>query len=164
VARLARPGEKEVLIAVPESQREFVERASSFAVSLSAVPGKAWNGRLRELSPAADPAARTYAARVTVLEPGPEVELGMSARVTASANGGAPRIEVPVAALHAKGDQPQVFVVQGGDTVQPRAVKTGGISGDRVVVESGLAPGDVVVAAGASLLRPGQKVRVLDGK
>jgi multidrug efflux pump subunit AcrA (membrane-fusion protein) len=43
-------------------------------------------------------------------------------------------------------------------------VKTGGISGDRVVVESGLAPGDVVVAAGASLLRPGQKVRVLDGK
>lgn len=164
VARLARPGEKEIAIAVPESQREFVERASAFAVTLSAVPGKSWQGRLRELSPAADPAARTYAARITVLEPGAEVELGMSARVTASANGGASRIEVPIAALHAKGEQPQVFVVQGGTTVQPRAVKTGGIAGDRVVIESGLAPGDVVVAAGAALLRPGQKVRVLDEK
>jgi RND family efflux transporter MFP subunit len=39
VARLARPGEKEVAIAVPESQRDFVERANSFAVALSAVPG-----------------------------------------------------------------------------------------------------------------------------
>jgi hypothetical protein len=29
------------------------------------------------------------------------------------------------------------------------------------VIESGLAPGDVVVAAGAQLLRPGQRVRVL---
>lgn len=163
VARLARPGEKEIVIAVPESQREFVERASGFAVTLSAVPGKSWHGRLRELSPAADPAARTYAARVSVLDPGTEVELGMSARVVASAEGGSSRIEVPIAALYAKGDQPQVFVVQGGATVQPRAVKTGGISGDRVVIESGLAPGDLVVAAGAQLLRPGQKVRVLHG-
>jgi len=163
VARLARPGEKEIAIAVPESQREFVERASGFAVTLSATPGKSWQGKLREVSPAADPAARTYAARVTVLDAGPEVELGMSARVVASADGRAPRIEVPIAALYAKGDQPQVFVVQSGDTVQPRAVKTGGISGERVVIESGLAPGDVVVAAGAQLLRPGQKVRVLNG-
>jgi multidrug efflux pump subunit AcrA (membrane-fusion protein) len=79
----------------------------------------------------------------------------------ASADGGGPRIEVPIAALYAKGDQPQVFVVLGGATVQPRAVKTGGISGDRVVIEAGLEPGDLVVAAGAQLLRPGQKVRVL---
>jgi RND family efflux transporter MFP subunit len=161
VARLARPGEKEIAIAVPESQREFVERASGFSVTLSAVPGKSWRGKLRELSPAADAAARAYAARVTVLDPGSEVELGMSARVVASADGGGPRIEVPIAALYAKGDQPQVFVVLGGATVQPRAVKTGGISGDRVVIESGLEPGDLVVAAGAQLLRPGQKVRVL---
>jgi RND family efflux transporter MFP subunit len=163
VARLARPGEKEIAIAVPESQRDFVARASGFTVTLSAAPGKSWHGKLRELSPAADAAARTYAARVTVLDAGPDVELGMSARVTASANGGGPRIEVPIAALYAKGEQPQVFVVEGGNTVQPRSVKTAGIAGDRVVIESGLKPGDLVVAAGAQLLRPGQKVRVLSG-
>ena len=51
VARLARPGGKEVVIAVPESQRERVERATDYRVTLNAVPGKSWQGRLRELSP-----------------------------------------------------------------------------------------------------------------
>jgi hypothetical protein len=32
------------------------------------------------------------------------------------------------------------------------------------VIEAGLNPGDVVVAAGARLLRAGQRVRVLDAK
>jgi RND family efflux transporter MFP subunit len=163
VARLARPGDKEVAFAVPESQREFVERATGFAVSLNAVPGKTWLGRLRELSPAADPVARTYAARVTVLDAGEEVEWGMSARVAVSANGGAARIEVPLAALVSKDDRPQVFVVADGGIVQPRPVKTAGIAGERMVIASGLEAGELVVAAGAQLLRPGQRVRVLNG-
>jgi len=162
VVRLARAGELEVAIAVPESEREFIERATGFEVTLNARPGRSWRGRLRELSPAADPAARTYAARIAVLDPGDDVELGMSARVAASANGGPARIEVPVAALSTRGEQPEVFVVDGQGAVQPRRVRTAGIAGERVVIESGLAPGDVVVAAGAQLLRAGQRVRLLD--
>ena len=163
VARLARQGDKEIAIAVPESQREFIERATDFSVTLSALPGRTWKGRLRELSPAADPVTRTYAARVTVLEAGDDPEWGMSARVAASANGGAAKIEVPVSALYAKGDQVQVLVVDGEGTVKPRAVQTAGLAGERVVIASGLNPGDVVVAAGAQLLRPGQRVRVIEG-
>jgi RND family efflux transporter MFP subunit len=163
VARLARVGDKEIAIAIPESQREFIERAKDFSVTLSALPGKSWKGRLRELSPAADPATRTYAARVTVLDAGDDLEWGMSARVAAVANGGGTKIEVPVAALYAKGDQPQVLVVDGVGAVNPRAVQTAGIAGERVVIASGLNPGDVVVAAGAQLLRPGQRVRVIEG-
>ena len=163
VLRIARPGEKEIVVAVPESQREFVARATGFAITLNAVPGMGWKGRLRELSPAADPVARTYAARVTILETGDNVELGMSARVAVSANSGAPRIEVPIAALYSRDDKPQVLVVGEGSLVQARAVRTAGISGERVVIESGLNPGDLVVAAGAQLLRPGQRVRVQNG-
>ncbi len=163
VARLARLGDKEIAIAVPESQREFIERAKDFSVTLSALPGKTWKGRLRELSPAADPVTRTYAARVAVLDAGDDVEWGMSARVAAVANGDGMKIEVPVAALYAKGEQAQVLVVNGEGTVKPRAVQTAGIAGERVVIASGLNPGDVVVAAGAQLLRPGQRVRVVEG-
>jgi RND family efflux transporter MFP subunit len=163
VARLARQGDKEIAIAVPESQREFIERATDFSVTLSALPGRTWKGRLRELSPAADPVTRTYAARITVLEAGDDPEWGMSARVAASANGGAAKIEVPVSALYAKGDQAQVLVVNGEGTVKPRSVQTAGLAGERVVIASGLNPGDVVVAAGAQLLRPGQRVRVIEG-
>ena len=162
VARLARPEEREIAFAVPESRRELVERATRFEVSLGAVSGKTWKARLRELSPAADPVLRTYAARATLLEAGNDVELGMSARIAATANGGGTRIELPIAALLTRGETPQVMVVDAGSSVRLQPVKTAGLAGERVVIESGLKPGDVVIAAGASLLRAGQKVRVLD--
>ena len=163
VVRVSRPGEKEVAFAVPESQRQLVEKSPALEVSLSAVPGATWKAKLRELSPAADPATRMYAARATILGAGEAIELGMSAVVQLSATPEA-RIEVPIAALHSRGADPQVFVVEPQGTVRAQKVRTGGISGERVVIESGLAPGDVVVAAGAQLLRAGQRVRILDEK
>lgn len=161
VARLARPGEKEVAFAVPESQRQLFEGPARIEVALNARPGRTWKAKLRELSPAADPATRTYTARATILDAGDDVELGMSARAVLALDAPAGRIEVPIAALHSRGDRPQVFVVMGG-TVQLRDVKTAGVHGERVAIASGLQPGDVVVVAGANLLRPGQRVRVLD--
>ena len=164
VARLARRGEMEVVFAVPEVQRPLVENALDLAVTLNALPGKRWQAKLRELSPAADPVSRTYAVRATILGAGEDIGLGMSARVAVSAAGAGPQLEVSVAALFSRGDQPQVFLVDGDGVVQARQVKTAGISGERVVIESGLKAGDVVVAAGAALLRPGQRVRILQGK
>lgn len=166
VARLARPGEMEVVFAVPESQRDLIEKQNQFSVALIARPGKTWKGRLRELSPAADSATRMYAARVTILDAGDDVELGMSARAVVEGVAGAEakRIEVPISALHSRGENAQVYLVGGDGTVRPQAVKTAGVTGERVVIESGLQPGDVVVAAGAQLLRPGQRVRVMNEK
>jgi RND family efflux transporter MFP subunit len=169
VARLARAGEVEAAFAVPEAQRPLVQGAKQIAVTVPALPGRTWKAKLRELSPAADPVTRTYLARATLQGAGPEAELGMTARVTV-AGAGTPRIEIPVAALHARGDQPQVYLVDldragdGTGTVRPQAVRTAGIAAERVVVAEGLKPGDRVVAAGAALLRPGQRVRVLDGR
>ncbi len=164
VARLARSGETEVVVAVPETQREAFARAGAFAVSLNAFPARTWKGKLRELSPAADPVTRTYAAKVTVLSPGDEVELGMSARVAAVVGSEERRIELPVAALHGKGDAMQVWLVDalkdGIGAVRLQQVKTRGLAGDRVLVDSGLSSGDIVVVAGAQLLRAGQRVRV----
>lgn len=164
VARLARLGEMEVAFAVPEAQRSLLGSATDLTLTLNAVPGKQWKAKLRELSPAADPVSRTYAARATLIGAGGDVELGMSARIAVTGAGVAPKLEVPVAALYSRGDQPQVFVVDGNGVVQLRQVKTAGFSGERVVVETGLKAGDVVVAAGAALLRPGQRVRILQDK
>ncbi len=163
VARLARAGETEVVVAVPESQHGLVEQAKEFSVTLSALPGRTWKGRLRELSPSADPVTRTYAAKITILSPGTDVELGMSARVSALLGGTGTRIELPVSALYGKGESIQVWLVEaikdGIGSVRLQPVRTGGLSGDRVLIESGLTPGDMVVVAGAQLLRAGQRVR-----
>jgi RND family efflux transporter MFP subunit len=161
VAKLARPGEKEIAIAVPESQRDLVEDAKEYVVTLNAFPGRSWKGRLREFSPMADPATRTYGARITVLEAGTDMDLGMSARVSVASAVSASGVELPLSAIYSRGDTPNVWVVTGN---MPRlvAVKMRGLSGERVLIESGLNPGDVVVIAGANLIREGQQVRVLN--
>jgi multidrug efflux system membrane fusion protein len=164
VARLARPGEREIAIAVPESQRELVERASGYVVTLNAFPAKSWPGRLRELAPAADAVTRTYAARITVLEAGEDLELGMSARVAVAAGAAQSGVELPIAALYSRGESTQVWLVNADGTVRLAPVKTRGVAGERVVIESGLAAGDLVVTAGAQLLRAGQRVRPMNGK
>ncbi|NBS58438.1 MAG: efflux RND transporter periplasmic adaptor subunit, partial [Betaproteobacteria bacterium] len=104
IVRLARSGETEVVVAVPENQRDAFERAGAFSVTLNAFPGRSWKSKLRELSPAADPVTRTYLAKVTVIEPGRDVELGMSARVSAEVSTAEKRIELPVSALYGKGE------------------------------------------------------------
>jgi membrane fusion protein, multidrug efflux system len=107
----------------------------------------------------ADPATRTYAARIAVPGAGEHVELGMSARVAVAGAAVQPGIELPIAALFARGESPQVWLVNADGTVRLVPVTTRGLAGDRVVVASGLAAGDLVVIAGAQLLRSGQRVR-----
>jgi len=51
----------------------------------------------------------------------------------------------------------------GGDRVERRAVTLGELYGrDRVVVDSGVEPGERVVTAGVYQLRQGERVRILN--
>ncbi len=57
-----------------------------------------------------------------------------------------------------------VYVVKPDNTVTVRTVKLGPIEGENAVVDSGLAPGDVVVVDGTDRLREGAKIEPIDRK
>src|SRR5947209_4748032 len=80
VARLARDGEREAVISLPENQA-VAARSARATVTLWAAPGASYPAVLRELSPTADPVTRTYQARFTIQNAGPKVVLGMTATV-----------------------------------------------------------------------------------
>ena len=56
-------------------------------VSLTALPGKVLDARVREVAAAADPQSRTWRVKLTLLSPGPDVRSGMTASI--SFDGGA---------------------------------------------------------------------------
>lgn len=164
VLRVAEGNEKEIVIAVPEADVEKVRAAEGFAVTLNSLPGRSWDGRLRELSPAADPATRTFAARIAVPQADEAMRLGMSARVEAKVSRGDTALRLPLSAFFTRNDQPHVWVVDPATlTVALTKVETDGVIGNEVRVKAGLAPGQRVVTAGANLLEPGQKVRLPEG-
>src|SRR5436309_7026861 len=97
VARLARNGEKEAVVALPESFLGDARKAHA-SVQLWSDPDRRFAARLRELSPQADAATRTYAGRFTIENADEGVAFGMTATVTLArpANGNIARL--PLAA------------------------------------------------------------------
>lgn len=162
---LATDGAREVAIALPESGIRDFAVGQTVEVELWNQPGKRWPGTIREIAPAADAQARTYATRVSLAAQALDaVELGQSARVfVAHAKGGV--LSVPLAAVQ-PGKSPQqagVWVVDPAkSTLQLRAVSLGAYGAASVPVLSGVKADEWVVAAGGHLLREGQAVVAVD--
>lgn len=161
VVRVAQAGEKEVVISVPEDRVATVREIKDVQVRIWANPGSPIEGRLRELSPIADAATRTYTAKIALVDTPPEIRLGMTAYVRFAASVANPRIKVPLTALVREGDATALWVVEQG-AVRLAPVKLSGVSGNELLVESGVSSGQTVVTAGVNLLKPGQKVTVLE--
>jgi RND family efflux transporter MFP subunit len=160
VLHLAQGKEREIAVSVPESSLGDVRAASGFAVTLNAQAGKTYQGRLRELAAAADPATRTYAARIAVNDADAAMQLGMSAAVRVSTEGGTV-ILLPLAAVVSRDGKPGVWKLDDTGVVHAASVSIGRIEGGSVRVTGGLEPGDRIVTAGANLLRDGEKVQLL---
>ncbi len=160
--RVARLVEREALIAVPEAMVERV-RSGRARVALWAAPDRSYPASLREMSPAADPATRTYAARFAIEGAGEEAQFGMTATV-AVAEKDNPRVaRLPLSAIANEGKGPAVFVVDratGALTRKPVTLLR--YTEREALVTAGVDEGETIVAMGVQKLDPAQKVRVVD--
>jgi RND family efflux transporter MFP subunit len=161
VVRLARHGEMEAVVALPETWLAEA-RESRATVRLWSDPKRQFAARLRELSPQADPMTRTYAARFTIQNPDETVVLGMTATVALSRAADAPVARLPLSAILNHGTGPSVFVVDGAGAIEPRDVTVASFTGDAALVTAGVNDGERVVTLGVQKLHAGEKVRVVE--
>jgi RND family efflux transporter MFP subunit len=161
VFRLARLDAREVAIAVPETRVDLFAPGAAVRIDLWAAAGAAIDGQVREISAMADRATRTYRVRISIPDAPPAYRLGMSANVSFAVPAAVSGVQVPLSAVIANGSDKSVWIVPAGSEVAtPRIVEIVGTSGENLVVTGALAVGDRIVAAGAHLLRDGQRVRV----
>lgn len=159
---LAEEGQREVAISVPEQSAALFTPGREMAVELWSQPGKRFPARLREIAPAADSQARTFAARVSFSPGDVRTEIGQSARVYALQEG-ARGLAVPLPALYEKDGKPALWVVDPAkSTVTLRPVTVGAYGESEVPVLTGLQAGEWVVAAGVHLLLEGQRIKPID--
>ncbi|WLH11732.1 efflux RND transporter periplasmic adaptor subunit [Pseudomonas hefeiensis] len=161
VFTLATDGEREVLISLPEQGFGRFKIGQPVSVELWSQPDQRFSGRIRELSPAADPKSRTFAARVAFTAGSVPAELGQSARVFVQ-TGDQVSLSVPLSALTAENGATYVWVVNGNNTLKKAPVRVGPFGEKTVPVLEGLSPNDWVVAAGVHVLLDGQQVRPVD--
>jgi RND family efflux transporter MFP subunit len=160
VVRLARDGAKEALVALPETWLGEA-RKSQATVRLWTDQGKSFAAHLRELSPQADAATRTYAARFSIEDADDSVAFGMTTTVTLSRASDERRARLPLSAILNRGQGASVYLVDASGTLVLRPVTVASFTEDTAVVTSGISNGDKIVTLGVQKLAAGAKVRVV---
>lgn len=158
VLTLVQDGEREVEISVPENRIEELRKAQQIKVTFWALSNVTTDGKVREISPMADPVTRTYKVRISLLNPPPEIKLGMTAAVTLLGSDAQQTVTIPLAAIYQNGDTPAVWVVT-GNTITLRPIKIGQFGDGTIQVLEGLQQGDRIITAGVHKLKEGQKVK-----
>ncbi len=160
VVRVAKAGEKEIVIGIPEDKVDTLRQVADVSVRMWANPNAVIPGKIREISPVADVLTRTYAVRVSIPEAGADVKLGMTALVQFSAKTPMPLIRVPLTALYYEKAATSVWLVE-NNVVKLVPVQVGATAGNDILLVAGVKPGQTVVTAGVHLLKNGQKVKIL---
>ena len=159
VIQLAHDGPREALINLPEGVRpDLGTTASARLYGRDPI----YQARLRELSDAANPASRTFAARYVLEGEAASTPLGSTVTIEllTKQTSGSKCVQLPVGAIHDRGSGPGVWIVDDKSEVKFRSVQIASVGREEIVVSHGVDAGEKVVALGAHLLHEGQAVNV----
>ena len=161
IVRLARKDGRDAVFDVPAQLIRSAPADPQIVVSLTDDPSISAQGRVREVSPQANPVTRTFDVKVGLTDPPAAMQLG--ATVTGRLQMEAfPVIDIPASALTRFNQQPAVWIVDPSSlTVSPRNVEVLRYDPATVAISQGLDTGEIIVTAGVQALHPGQKVRLL---
>src|SRR5436190_22837065 len=159
VIQLAHDGPREALINLPEGVRPDLGTMASARLYGR---DQMYQARLRELSDAADPASRTFAARYVLEGEASSAPLGSTVTIEllTKRTSGSQCVQLPVGAIHDRGSGPGVWIVDEKSEVKFRSVTIASIGKEEVIVSGGVQAGEKVVALGAHLLQEGQVVNL----
>jgi membrane fusion protein (multidrug efflux system) len=155
-----------LVVRVPVSELDVtaLREGDVVDVSLDALQGRSFDGRIRRIFPSADSVTRLVPVEIALGGAAArQARPGFLARVTFRLDPRTGVLLVPAAAVLENTRGPVVYVVRGG-TAALRPVQRGSTFEGRVEITSGLAVGDSVVVAGNTNLRDGAKVRVVDAR
>ncbi|MBX9028248.1 MULTISPECIES: efflux RND transporter periplasmic adaptor subunit [Enterobacter] len=162
VIRLARAGQREALVQLPETLRPAV--GSTALATLYGNEKQPVSAKLRLLSDSADATTRTFEARY-VLD-GALANAPLGATVTLSiehGKGGSRVMQVPLASLYDAGKGPGVWRISAQPTkVVWQPVRVLSVGDDIARVTGGVQPGEKIVALGVHLLHEGEAVRLAE--
>ena len=157
VLTLVQTDELEVVVDIPENKISAVQIGQRVTINFWAT-NDIVEGTVREISPMADSASRTFTVKISLPEVR-NIQLGMTANVSMLGEISTQAIILPLSAIYQTGDVAQVWLVD-GDKVSLRKVEVTAFDNNSVQVR-GLNAGDTVVVAGVHKLREGQEVRLL---
>jgi multidrug efflux system membrane fusion protein len=144
---------------LPQQELAKLHVGGSVEVMADAFPGRVFNARVNAIEPRVGTDTRNVSVQALMPNPGGALRPGMyvTARLVLPPEPNA--LMVPTTAIQTSASGDSVVLVRGGKA-QPVTIQAGRRIGDKVVIASGLHPGDVVVTDGQLRIQPGAPVKV----
>lgn len=175
---LAWSGDVDVDLDAAASDLDKMTSGQAADVIFTALPGRHYVARVREIAPDADPQSRTYRVKLTLVDGGPDVRLGMTGDATLSiaaraalaarsASGSAsgtltpcdtPIFKIPATAIFHRGNDTAVWIIRPPhSTLELRPVTVRSYTERWVLVSDGIKEGDSLVMAGVHTVFAGER-------
>ena len=147
-----------VTVPVPEEVSSSISLGLPARVTLDALPGREFTGRVTQMNPSADPQSRRFAMKVTLDSPDNVIKPGTFAHVVVETNRVRGATVVPREAVQQDKDGSFVMVVDTQNVARRRAVRPGASAPDVIAIAVGLRPGEKVITMSAYPIKDGQAV------
>lgn len=142
---------------IGEMEVGYLKTGDRVTVSVDALPGQKFSGRVAAISGKAD-MARTFSTEIEIENPGKALKSGMFARAEIMREAAREVAAIPANALITNGNTTQVYLVKNG-VAHLTAVKAGTATPEHVEILEGVNAGDEVVTFGQSQLKDGSPIR-----
>jgi RND family efflux transporter MFP subunit len=152
-----------LVLRVPVSELEVTAlRVGSQAdLTVDALGGERFDGRIRRIFPAADSSTRLVPVEVAVSGDATQrLRPGYTARVTFQLDSRTDALLIPTRAVMGPAGSRSVYIARGG-TAERRPVRVGTDVDGRTEVFEGLVAGDSIIVAGNAMVRDGGPIRIV---
>ena len=137
---------------IPQGGLGGIGPGTKVEATVSAVPGRTFEGQVETLLPQIDPVSRTQRARIVLRNGEGLLVPGMFAELAFQSEAGNDVPLVPTEAIVATGSDTRVIVARSEGGFEPVRVRTGRSSGGRTEILEGLKGGERVVVSGQFLI------------
>ena len=158
-------GAMEVILAIPETNISKIHLGSPATVTFPTLPGHSIKGSVTEIGSAAIK-ANSFPVKIALMDPPATINPGVTAEASLimKEKDQSTGILIPPQSFLPSGDEwhGYVFVYDpAASIVKKTPVRSGGMENNMMVIEEGLAPGDIIAEAGVAFLADGMKVSLL---
>lgn len=150
-----------LLVGISESEYTLIKKGDSVSLTVDALPGRTFTGKIGRLYPTIDAVTHTFNAEVIVTNADKILRPGMYARVKVTF-GVNHNVVVPDQAIVKQEGTGQrfIYVLNDDSTVSYVPVTLGRHMGSEYEVTAGIKPGQIIVSKGQANLKDGIKVEV----
>ena len=158
VFTIARDGGRDAVFDIYETLLTQKPADDSVTIRLLSNPAIEAVGKVREVSPTIDPTMGTVRVKIGIDQPPPEMGLGVAVAGVGRFQS-QDVVTLPWTAFFTQGERPAVWTVEPQTNVATlRPVTVESYRSGELLLRGGVKPGELVVTAGAQLLRPGEVV------